>query len=39
MVVKDVDAHYKKALEKGAEIVWNSCLKDRGYKVFSDPNN
>jgi len=19
-------------------IVWNSCLKDRGYKVFSDPN-
>ena len=20
-------------------IVWNSCLKDKGYKVFSDPNN
>ena len=20
-------------------IVWNSCLKDRGYKVFSDPNS
>jgi len=19
-------------------IVWNSCLKDRGYKVFSNPN-
>ena len=20
-------------------IVWNSCLKDKGYKVFSDPNS
>ena len=19
-------------------VVWNSCLKDRGYKVYSDPN-
>ena len=25
--------------QKMRAIVWNSCLKDRGYKVFSDPNN
>ena len=25
--------------QKMRALVWNSCLKDRGYKVFSDPNN
>ena len=25
--------------QKMRAIVWNSCLKDRGYKVFSDPIN
>ena len=25
--------------QKMRAVVWNSCLKDRGYKVFSDPNN
>ena len=24
--------------QKMRAIVWNSCLTDRGYKVFSDPN-
>ena len=25
--------------QKMRALVWNSCLKDRGYKVFSDPSN
>ena len=25
--------------QKLRAIVWNSCLKDKGYKVYSDPNS
>ena len=28
----------KEEEQKMRAVVWNSCLTDRGYKVFSDPN-